>query len=244
MSKALDILHYIDNQLFLLKDDTYGDFTAKLNPTIQRDTIIGVRNPQVKTLAKELTLHPDRLLFLQQLPHKYLEENMLHGFLLNNSSSDIAEIIRYTEQFLPYIDNWAVCDTTCMSLKIFKKYPTLTFQYAKKWTQSSDIYTIRFGIVILLDYYLDKYYSPEVSKIVANITEENYYVKMAMAWYFSNALIKQYDDTILYFQNDNPEHNGTYKLSKWVHNKSIQKAIESFRVPEERKAILRSMRRK
>lgn len=242
MSKELDIIQYIDSQLFLLKDDTYGNFTAKLNPTIQRETIIGVRSPQVKTLVKTLTHNPDRLLFLQQLPHKYFEENMLHGLLLNNSSPDITKIICHIEQFLPYIDNWAVCDTTCMSLKIFKKNPEIVFQYAKKWTQSSDIYTIRFGIVILLDYYLDKYYTPEVSKIVANVTEEDYYVKMAMAWYFSTALIKQYDDTIHYFQNDNQDEE-TYQLSKWVHNKSIQKAIESYRVSDERKTLLRSMRR-
>jgi len=242
MNKESVFLQNIENRLFQMKDDQYAEFSAKLNPIVSRETFIGVRNPQIKALAKEFSHDPDRLLFLSHLPHNYFEENMLHGVLLNSSSTKIEEIILNVEKFLPYIDNWAVCDTTCMSLKIFKKYPDIVYPHVTKWLQSTDIYTIRFGIVTLLDYYLDKNYTDDISELVANVKEEDYYVKMAMAWYFSTALIKQYDSTIHYFQHDDNQNDGTYKLSKWVHNKSIQKAIESFRISDERKLLLRSMR--
>lgn len=221
----------IDN-LFDMQDLQYRNFVSKLTPTVSIDNIIGVRTPQLRTYAKELRNNPIKHTFLKQLPHKFYEENNLHGMLIQNISTDINEVIQYVNDFLPYIDNWATCDT--LSPKIFKKHPSIVRKNITEWLNSSHVYTIRFGIVTLLQFFLDEHFLQSDLSLVAQIKSDEYYVNMAIAWYYSSALIKQYPSTLPLFENQ--------QLDKWIHNKSIQKAIESYRIPTEKKDHLRQLR--
>ena len=185
------------------------------------------------TLALEFTFSSQPNIFLESLPHIYYEENNLHGALLSLLyPKDIIAFMEQLERFLPYVDNWATCDM--LSPKIFKKHLPYVYERVQKWLQSDAVYTIRFGIVTLLGFYLDDAFEPEMLQLVANVRSEEYYVNMAVAWYFSMALVKQYDATLPYIQNR--------VLEPWTHNKSIQKAIESRRIPQETKAYLRGLK--
>jgi 3-methyladenine DNA glycosylase AlkD len=223
----------ITDGLFALKDENYRRFHAKLIPDIPIDNIIGVRTPVLRKYAKEVAKLPEANIFLESLPHSYYEENNLHGALLSLLyPKDIVAFMEQLERFLPYVDNWATCDM--LSPKIFKKYLPYVYERVQKWLQSDAVYTIRFGIVTLLGFYLDDAFEPEMLQLVANVRSEEYYVNMAVAWYFSMALVKQYDATLPYIQNR--------VLEPWTHNKSIQKAIESRRIPQETKAYLRGLK--
>lgn len=223
----------ITDGLFALKDENYRRFHAKLIPDIPIDNIIGVRTPVLRKYAKEVAKLPEANIFLESLPHSYYEENNLHGALLSLLyPKDIIAFMEQLERFLPYVDNWATCDM--LSPKIFKKYLPYVYERVQKWLQSDAVYTIRFGIVTLLGFYLDDTFEPEMLQLVANVRSEEYYVNMAVAWYFSMALVKQYDATLPYIQNR--------VLEPWTHNKSIQKAIESRRIPQETKAYLRGLK--
>lgn len=223
----------ITDGLFALKDENYRRFHAKLIPDIPIDNIIGVRTPVLRKYAKEVAKLPEANIFLESLPHSYYEENNLHGALLSLLyPKDIIAFMEQLEHFLPYVDNWATCDM--LSPKIFKKYLPYVYERVQKWLQSDAVYTIRFGIVTLLGFYLDDAFEPEMLQLVANVRSEEYYVNMAVAWYFSMALVKQYDATLPYIQNR--------VLEPWTHNKSIQKAIESRRIPQETKAYLRGLK--
>lgn len=223
----------ITDGLFALKDENYRRFHAKLIPDIPIDNIIGVRTPVLRKYAKEVAKLPEANIFLESLPHSYYEENNLHGALLSLLyPKDIIAFMEQLERFLPYVDNWATCDM--LSPKIFKKHLPYVYERVQKWLQSDAVYTIRFGIVTLLGFYLDNAFEPEMLQLVANVRSEEYYVNMAVAWYFSMALVKQYDATLPYIQNR--------VLEPWTHNKSIQKAIESRRIPQETKAYLRSLK--
>jgi 3-methyladenine DNA glycosylase AlkD len=222
----------IVDSLFDMQDLQYRSFVAKLTPSVNIENIIGVRTPQLRTYAKELRNNPIKHTFLKQLPHKYYEENNLHGMLIQNISTDINEIIQYINDFLPHIDNWATCDT--LSPKIFKKHPAIVRKNIISWLNSSHTYTIRFGIVTLLQFFLDEHFLQSDLSLVAQIKSDEYYVNMAIAWYYSYALIKQYTSTLPLFESQ--------QLNKWIHNKSIQKAIESYRIPTERKDYLRQLR--
>ena len=223
----------ITDGLFALKDENYRRFHAKLIPDIPIDNIIGVRTPVLRKYAKEVAKLPEANIFLESLPHSYYEENNLHGALLSLLyPKDIIAFMEQLERFLPYVDNWATCDM--LSPKIFKKHLSYVYERVQKWLQSDAVYTIRFGIVTLLGFYLDDAFEPEMLQLVANVRSEEYYVNMAVAWYFSMALVKQYDATLLYIQNR--------VLEPWTHNKSIQKAIESRRIPQETKAYLRGLK--
>ena len=223
----------ITDGLFALKDENYRRFHAKLIPDIPIDNIIGVRTPVLRKYAKEVAKLPEANIFLESLPHSYYEENNLHGALLSLLyPKDIIAFMEQLERFLPYVDNWATCDM--LSPKIFKKYLPYVYERVQKWLQSDAVYTIRFGIVTLLGFYLDNAFEPEMLQLVANVRSEEYYVNMAVAWYFSMALVKQYDATLPYIQNR--------VLEPWTHNKSIQKAIESRRIPQETKAYLRGLK--
>ena len=223
----------ITDGLFALKDENYRRFHAKLIPDIPIDNIIGVRTPVLRKYAKEVAKLPEANIFLESLPHSYYEENNLHGALLSLLyPKDIIAFMEQLERFLPYVDNWATCDM--LSPKIFKKHLPYVYERVQKWLQSDAVYTIRFGIVTLLGFYLDNAFEPEMLQLVANVRSEEYYVNMAVAWYFSMALVKQYDATLPYIQNR--------VLEPWTHNKSIQKAIESRRIPEETKAYLRGLK--
>lgn len=223
----------ITDGLFALKDENYRRFHAKLIPDIPIDNIIGVRTPVLRKYAKEVAKLQEANIFLESLPHSYYEENNLHGALLSLLyPKDIIAFMEQLERFLPYVDNWATCDM--LSPKIFKKHLPYVYERVQKWLQSDAVYTIRFGIVTLLGFYLDNAFEPEMLQLVANVRSEEYYVNMAVAWYFSMALVKQYDATLPYIQNR--------VLEPWTHNKSIQKAIESRRIPQETKAYLRGLK--
>jgi len=221
----------IRNKLLEMKDIKYKDFASKLIPNVEEDTIIGIRIPNIRKLAKELFNTKESKLFMNNLPHKYLEEYILHGVFIS-MKKDIDEVINDLRIFLPYVNNWSVCDT--LSPKILKKDKEKTLDFLKECLSSNNTYQIRFGIVSLLQFYLDDNFSEEINNLVLNIKSEEYYINMAIAWYFSFALIKQYDKTIYIFENK--------LLDKWVHNKSLQKAIESYRIKIEIKEYLKSLK--
>ena len=188
--------------------------------------------PVLRAYAREVAKRPEAYTFLQELPHIYYEENNLHGALLGLLCKDVESYLQEVEKFLPYIDNWATCDM--MGPKVFKKNLPLVYEHVKKWIASRDIYAVRFGIVTLLGYFLEEAFLPEMLELVVGIDSEEYYIKMAVAWYFSMALVKQYDATIPYFQKQ--------VMTAWTHNKALQKAIESRQIDDETKTYLRSLK--
>lgn len=222
----------ITNKLNELSNDKYKLFTSKLIPNIDIDNIIGVKIPDIRKFAKSIKNLDYVNEFLLELPHKYQEENLLHGIILSIKYNDIDILLSKLDVFLNYADNWAVTDI--ISPKLFKKYPDKVFNKIKEWLSSNNEYKIRFGIVSLLQFYLDDNFKEEELKIVMNVKYDSYYVNMAKAWFYSFALIKQWDKTIDFFEKK--------KLDKWIHNKSIQKAIESYRINDNRKNYLRSLK--
>ena len=223
----------IQKRLFEMQDLKFRDFHAKLIPTVDKNTIIGVRTPKLRTLAKELIKTGDAFLFVKELPHEYFDENSLHSILMGLLPVSIEEVLTHIDTFLPYIDNWATCDV--MSPKIFKKYPKEVLEKTYVWLESRHTYTKRFAIVTLLQFFLDNNFEASILQKLASIHSDEYYVNMALAWYYSFALIKQYDETVPLFEDG--------VLDKWVNNKAIQKAIESYRISDERKVYLRGLKR-
>ena len=222
----------IREELFSLQDVSYGDFQAKLVPGISRELFIGVRVPLVRKLAKRLIKEVDIASFLSDLPHKYYDENMLHGSIISEIK-DYDTCIIELEKFLPYVDNWAVCDST--SPKIFKKNKEKLIHKILEWSQSDKVYTARFGIGMLMTHFLDEAFKVEYLDIPASVHSEDYYVQMMVAWFFATALAKQWDATIPYIENG--------VLDTWVHNKTIQKARESNRITAEQKEYLKTLKR-
>ena len=222
-----------NKQLFALQDYEYQAFQAKLIPNIPSDTIIGVRIPQLRRLAKQLAKEEqDKCAeFLKQPPHHYYEENLLHAFLIAGTK-DFDRAVELTQEFLPYINNWAVCDS--FQPKVFSSHHDEVLILIRQWIKSEHTYTVRFAIGLLLSNYLDTYFASEQLDLVATINSDEYYVKMMQAWYFATALAKQYSATIPYLT----EH----RLPKWVHNKTIQKACESCRIDNQTKCYLRQLR--
>lgn len=222
----------ITDKLWRLRDANYASFQAKLIPTLSPDRIIGVRTPALRTLAKELRGTSSIPKFLQELPHTYHEENQLHAILLSMSQESLADIFSQLEAFLPYVDNWATCDS--LSIKRFRLAPESVYARCLNWLERPHTYTVRFAIDVLLQFYLDEQFRPETLQRLAELRREDYYINMALAWYFSYALIKQYEFTLPLFQRQT--------LSPWVHNKALQKAVESRRIAPEIKAYLRTLR--
>lgn len=225
-------MNNITDKLFKLQDKKYQEMQFKIIPNINNSTIIGVRTPEIRKLAKEL-IKEDYKSFLEELPHKYFDENQLHAFIISELK-DFNECIDYTNKFLPYIDNWATCDQ--MSPKVFKKNKDNLLKEIKVWIKSKETYTIRFAIGMLMSYFLDEDFDKKYLELVSKIKSKEYYVNMMIAWYFATALAKQYDETIKYIENN--------KLDTWVHNKTIQKAIESYRITNDQKEYLRSLKKK
>lgn len=221
----------IEKLLFEKRDEEYAAFQAKLTPTVDKKFFIGVRVPEVRKLAKQLKDEPIALKFLKELPHKYYDENMLHGLLVSEIK-DYDKAIEETDRFLPFVDNWAVCDI--MSPKVFKKHKPELIKKIKEWAKSKETYTIRFGVEMLMSHFLDDDFNPEYLEIPAKIKNDEYYVKMMIAWFFATALAKQWESTICFIENK--------KLETWTHNKTIQKAIESYRITDEQKAYLRTLK--
>lgn len=219
-------------ELFALQDTAYGDFQAKLTPGIPRELFIGVRVPEVRKLAKRLAKEPEATEFLSELPHKYYDENMLHGLLISEFK-DYDACIAAVDNFLPYVDNWAVCDI--MAPKVFKKNKDILLDKIREWSASEKTYTCRFGVEMLMSYFLDDNFKPEYLDIPASVHSEEYYVQMMVAWFFATALAKQWDAAILYIENG--------VLDTWVHNKTIQKARESFRITPKQKDYLKTLKR-
>ena len=226
-------MNTIREELFKLQDKKYRDFQAKLIPTVDIDSIIGIRTPELRSYAKILIKNNNYLSFLEELPHKYFDENQLHAFIISEIKS-YDECVFYINKFLPYVDNWATCDQ--MSPKVFKKHREELLDQIRLWIKSNEIYTIRFGIGMLMQHYLDDYFKIDYLKMVSGIKSKEYYVNMMRAWYFATALTKQYNATIPFIEK--------YKLDRWTHNKAIQKAIESYRITEEQKEYLRSFKKK
>lgn len=218
-------------ELFKLQDSEYKNFHAKLIPTVNPDTIIGIRTPALRKFAKKLSNTQEAEDFLEILPHKYYDENNLHAFLIE-AVKDYNRSIELTDRFLPYVDNWATCDL--MSPKIFARHTDELFKKIKLWIKSDKVYTVRYGIGMLMKYFLDENFEKSYLELVANITSEEYYINMMIAWYFATALAKQYDSAIKFIEQQ--------KLNKWTHNKAIQKAIESLRISPEQKAYLRTLK--
>ena len=218
-------------QILLENVDTKcGDFIHRLIPTLPRTYFLGVKTPKLKQIVKKMSLE-EKTQFINELPHEYYEENMIHGFIISGLKDyDLA--IREINRFLPYVNNWATSDT--MYPKIFKRYRDKLINEIKRWLQIDQTYTIRFAIDMLMVFYLDEYFNPRYFDLINAVINDDYYVKMMKAWYYSTALIKQYETTIKIFESKT--------LSKWIHNKAIQKAIESFRVSDEHKTYLKSLK--
>ena len=221
----------ITAQLFALQDKAYADFQSKLLPTIPRETVIGVRTPDLRKMAKQVCKTPAAQEFLHSLPHRYFDESQLHAFILSEEK-DFNTCIANLEQFLPYVDNWATCDQ--LSPRCFKKHTQELLPLIRKWMRSTYTYTKRFGIGTLMRYFLDEAFRPEYLEWVASIKSDEYYIRMMQAWFFATALAKQWDATLPYIVQ--------HPLHPWTHNKSIQKAIESYRITDEQKEILRVLR--
>lgn len=229
----MEINENIRKDLFAMQDLKYRDFNSSLIPTVDKKTVIGVRTPELKKYAKVLAKNKDKDEFMAALPHDYYEENNLHAFLICEIK-DYADCIKELNRFLPYVDNWATCDS--MRPKCFSKNKDRLVADINKWLLSGHDYTIRYGIGMLLTHFLDEDFNPDFLKRVSEIQSEEYYVNMMIAWYFATALAKQWDNSIPYISGN--------VLSKWVHNKTIQKAVESYRITSEQKDYLRSLRRK
>lgn len=222
---------YVQKELFNLQDEAYKKFHSKLIPNVSADLIIGVRTPALRKFAKDFSKHECANEFLNSLPHKYYEENNLHGFLIEQIK-DYDTLTKRLDEFLPYVDNWATCDL--MRPKIFKKNKDRLIEKIDEWIDSDNTYMKRFAIEMLMTFYLDEDFKLEYAQKVATVKSEEYYVNMMIAWYFATALAKQYESIIPFIEGK--------KLEKWVHNKTIQKAVESYRITNEQKVYLRSLK--
>lgn len=221
----------ITDKLMKLKDVKYQEFQSKLVPNIDKNKILGIKTPDLRMLAKEIASSDMKEEFLKELPHQYYDEDLIHFFVIS-LEKDFNKTIEYVETFLPYVNCWPVSDQA--TPKAFNKHHQELLPYIKKWIASSHVYTARFGMRILMNEFLDDDFKEEYLELVASKKGEDYYLKMMVAWYFATALCKQYDASIKYIE----EH----RLDDWVHKKTIQKAIDSFRVTEEHKEYLRSLK--
>ena len=225
------ILNDIRDELFKMQDMDYRDFNSKLIPTVDKESMIGIRTPELRKYAKQLGKSSEIKEFLQALPHKYFDENQLHAFIISEIK-DFKNCIAEINRFLPYIDNWATCDQ--LSPKIFKKHHSELFAYIKDWLKSDKVYTLRFGIGMLMEHFLDENFDIIYPETVSKIRSDEYYVNMMIAWYFATALAKQYESIIPFIENRS--------LDIWTHNKAIQKALESYRISTEQKTYLRELK--
>lgn len=221
----------IKNKLFEMSEKDFQKFNSKLIPSIDSKTVIGVKTLYLRKIAKELYRSGEYTEYLLDIPHKYFEENQIHAFVIAEIN-DFDTCVKEIEHFLPYIDNWATCDQ--LSPKVFRKHTKELMEYIKKWISSSHTYTIRFAVNMLMRYYLDKDYEVLYSNMVAEIEHEDYYVNMARAWYFATALAKHKEIILPYIENK--------VLDIWTHNKTIQKAVESFRIEPRLKEYLKTLK--
>ncbi len=217
--------------LFASQDLKYRDFSAKLTPNVDKELIIGVRSPRLREIAKEQYGTEAAEAFLQALPHKYLEENSLHGLLIERMK-DYGRCVAELNRLLPYVDNWATCDI--ISPKVFAKHKAELIEQIKLWIADGRTYTVRFGLEMLMSHYLDGDFQPQYLELAAAVRSDEYYVNMMQAWFFATALAKQYEATLPYITEK--------RLAVWSHNKTIQKAVESFRITDQQKAYLKTLK--
>ena len=221
----------IRKELFALQDEKYQAFQVKLFPTLNPESIIGVRTPDLRSYAKKLLKQEEIAEFLSDLPHRYFDENQLHAFIISEMK-DYERCIGEVKRFLPFVDNWATCDQ--MSPKVFKKHLPELLECIREWIGSGKTYTIRFAVGMLLEHYLDDAFDLKYPEIVASIRSSEYYVNMMIAWYFATALAKQYKAILPFIEGK--------KLDAWTHNKAIQKAVESYRITPEQKEYLKTLK--
>ena len=215
--------------LFEKQDAAYRDFTAKLIPTVPRETFIGVRLPDLKALCKAMT-NEEKADFILDLPHTYHDENILHALIVSEIR-DPRRCLCAVERFLPYISSWSVCDT--MAPKSLTKEKEIFIEKIRSCISSGKTYYIRFGVLMLMKYYLNDEFDPEYPALVASVVSDEYYVNMMCAWYFATALAKQYDSVIPYLENK--------RLTQTVHKMTVRKAVESFRIDDVKKAYLKTL---
>ena len=218
----------LQQKLFTLQDAAYRELTQKTIPNVDPESIIGVRTPELRKLAKSLDSE-----FRRKLPHTFFEENQLHAFSLE-SMKDFCVVVEAVDEFLPYVNNWATCDQ--MTPRSFRTHKAELLPYICRWIQSNHPYAVRFAVKMLMDHFLDGDFDSSFPEMAASVQSDDYYVRMMIAWYFATALAKQYDGVFLYITE--------YRLEKWIHNKTIQKAIESYRISPEQKKILKQYRMK
>jgi len=221
----------IRETLFQLRDEGYRDFQAKLIPGIDPDAMIGVRTPALRKLAKQLYVAGDTAAFLNDLPHRYFDESQLHAFILSEMRN-FDQCLDEVRRFLPYVDNWATCDQ--LSPKVFKRNRAQLLVHVREWLASGHTYTVRFAIGMLMAHFLDDDFDGEYPRWVSQVRFDEYYVNMMIAWYFATALAKRYEAVLPYIEER--------RLAPWTHNKAIQKSLESYRIPAERKAYLRGLK--
>ncbi len=220
----------IRDELYALQDKEYRDFQSRLIPSISPESFIGVRTPELRRLAKDIAKRGDLYAFMDDLPHEFFDENQLHAFAISDMK-DFDNCVSRLKAFLPYVDNWATCDQ--MSPKVFKKHKSELIELVSEWLNDEHLYTVRFAIGMLMEHYLDKDFDPVYPYMVASVKSEEYYIRMMVAWYFATALAKQYDAVIPYIEEK--------RLETWTHNKTIRKAIESYRIDPAKKEYLRSL---
>ena len=224
-------LSKIQKRLFEMQDEEYRDFQAKLIPGVSPGSVIGVRTPDLRAYAREIAGSDEAEAFLEKLPHRYFDENQLHAFIISLQKDFVrcaAEVCR----FLPYVDNWATCDQ--LSPKVFARHKSELLEYIREWLSSGETYTVRFAVGMLMQHYLDDDFDIAYPQIVAAIRSDEYYVNMMIAWYFATALAKQYDAVLPFIEKK--------ILDIWVHNKAVQKAVESRRITDEQKAYLKKLK--
>ena len=225
------MIEQIRKELFQMQDVEYRDFQAKLIPGADPECMIGVRTPQLRAYAKQLVKNEEVSAFLADLPHRYFDENQLHAFTIS-LMKDYEQCIEEVNRFLPYVDNWATCDQ--MSPKVFKKHKGELLPQIREWIASDATYTIRFGVGMLMEHFLDDDFEPEYPEMVARLRSDEYYVNMVIAWYFATALAKQYESVLPFIEEQ--------RLAPWTHNKAIQKSVESYRITPEQKAYLKTLK--
>ena len=228
----MGFIENLEKELFEMQDLKYRDFHSKLLPGIDKETIIGIRTPVLRKFTKEYAKTPGAELFMQELPHRYYEENNMH-MMIASWIKDYEQCLAEVKRFLPYVNNWATCDLPAP--KVFAKHKDELLPEIRRWIASDETYTIRYGIGMLMTFYLDEDFRPEYLKMAADVESEEYYVNMMIAWYLATALAKQWDAAIPYLEER--------KLPEWVHRKTIQKAIESYRITPEQKIYLKTLRK-
>lgn len=227
----MDDILQIRKRLFSMQDEKYREFHLGLIPGVPPESVIGIRTPLLRGYGRELIKENKAEEFIGSLPHEFYDENVLHAILIS-AERNFDRAVGLLDDFLPYVDNWAVCDI--IKPAAFKNHPAELPDKIRKWINAEHTYTVRFGIGMLMSYYLDSEFDPKFPELVAGIKSDEYYINMMIAWYFATALAKQYDAVIPYIR----EH----RLSPWVHNKSIQKSIESRRITDKQKSYLRSLK--